>query len=1196
MLNFKKQANIPGETIVSGVPEAFDAKISMDILDACEAGAVIFIARDEIHMARMAKALDFFAPKYVKSSKTAEIIIHQFPAWDCLPYDRVSPLSDIVAQRLTVLASLANDEGDCSSLNKPNKIILLTTINAAQQRVPAKESLKGTSLQLKVGGAFNEKEFFTFLNNNGYHKRSTVREAGEFAVRGGIIDIFPPSVNEPVRLDLFGDEIEHIRYFDPVSQRSRKKKIDSVLFQPVSEVILNDDNIKRFRKGYRQAFGAISDNDNLFESITIGRRYVGMEHWLSLFHDKLDSIFDYLNDATVILDYQAKEALNNRFAAINDYYNARVAMMGANNRHAKGEEQITPLYNALPPKSLYLTKDEWQQRLSLRPVLNFTPFIMPNNAETNIIDAGGRMVDDFSEARANPTKNLFDAFGERLEKHKSDTDKLDNNKQSKKIIITAYSEGSKSRLASLMAEHGLAMFGTIDDWHGACGLDNGDIAFCVFEMERGFENDSHIFYSEQDILGERLARAPKRRKRRGEEFITEAAALDQGDLVVHLEHGIGRYDGLETLSILSAPHDCLRVLYLNNDKLFVPVENIDILSRYGSENSKAQLDKLGGIAWQARKAKIKGRIKDIADKLLKIAAERALRKGDIINPPDGLYDEFCANFPFVETEDQLRAVADILDDMASGRPMDRLICGDVGFGKTEVALRAAFVTALSGQQVTVVVPTTLLARQHFKNFTDRFNNMPVKIRQLSRLVKAKDATITRKDMAAGKVDIIIGTHAILAKGNQFKNLGLLIIDEEQHFGVTQKERLKQLKSNVHVLSLSATPIPRTLQMALSGVREMTIMATPPVDRLAIRTFILPYDPVVLREAIMREHYRGGQVFYVCPRVSDLGRMREKLKDLVPEIKIATAHGQMTPNELEDVMTAFMDGQYDLLLATNIIESGLDIPTANTMIMHRSDMYGLSQLYQLRGRIGRGKIRAYCYLTVPAGKILSPNAKKRLEVMQTLDSLGAGFSLASHDLDIRGAGNLLGDKQSGHIKEVGVELYQRMLEEAVAAAKDDVVAMEAADIYSPIINIGCAVLIPEKYVSDLSVRLNLYRRISSLINLAEIDAFAVEIIDRFGALPDEFDNLLRVVRIKQLCKIAQIEKLDAGPKGAVITFRNDKFPNPLGLVGLLQQQLGSIKLRPDQKLVIQRPWEELQKRMSGVVNFTRILAKLAKDKD
>ncbi len=1191
MVDFKKYANVPGEATVSGVPEAFDAKILIDILDACESGAVIFIARDEIHMVRMAKSLEFFTPKQAKSSKAAKIVIHQFPAWDCLPYDRVSPLSDIVAQRLTVLASLANCPLNSPNINNPNKTILLTTINGAQQRVPAKESLKGASLELKTGGVFDEKEFFKFLNSNGYYKRSTVREAGEFAVRGGIIDIFPPSVKEPVRLDLFGDEIERIRYFDPVNQRSRKEKVDVVLFQPVSEVILTDDNIKRFRKAYRQIFGSISDNDNLFEAISTGRRYVGMEHWLSLFHDNLDSIFDYLADATIILDYQAKEALGNRFAAIDDYYNARVAMMGANNRHAAGEDQITPLYNALPPRFLYLSKDEWHERLSLRPVLNFTPFIMPDSDEINIIDAGGRMIDDFSEARANPSKNLFDAFSERLIKHKAG-----GGNKSKKIIIAAYSEGSKSRLASLMSEHGLAMFGTIDDWRGACLLENGDVAFCVFEMERGFETDSHIFYSEQDILGERLARAPKRRKRRGEEFITEAAALDQGDLVVHLEHGIGRYDGLETLSILSAPHDCLRILYLNNDKLFVPVENIDILSRYGSENAKAQLDKLGGVAWQARKAKIKGRIKDIADKLLKIAAERELRKGDIITPPDGLYDEFCVNFPFVETEDQLQAVADILDDMASGRPMDRLICGDVGFGKTEVALRAAFVTALGGQQVAVVVPTTLLARQHFKNFCDRFNNMPVKIRQLSRLVKAKDATITKKGMADGTVDIIIGTHALLAKATQFKNLGLLIIDEEQHFGVTQKERLKQLKTNVHVLSLSATPIPRTLQMALSGVREMTIMATPPVDRLAIRTFILPYDPVVLREAIMREHYRGGQVFYVCPRVADLGRMRKKLKDLVPEIKIATAHGQMTPSELEDVMEAFMDGQYDLLLATNIIESGLDIPTANTMIMHRSDMYGLSQLYQLRGRIGRGKIRAYCYLTVPPGKILSPSAKKRLEVMQTLDSLGAGFSLASHDLDIRGAGILLGDKQSGHIKEVGVELYQRMLEEAVVAAKDDVMAITAEGIYSPIINIGCAVLIPEEYVSDLSVRFNLYRRISSLINLAEIDAFAVEIVDRFGALPDEDNNLLRVFRIKHLFKIANIEKLDAGPKGAVITFRNDKFPNPLGLIGLLQQQLGSIKLRPDQKLVIQRPWEELEKRMSGVINFMRILAKLAKEKD
>ena len=1149
---------------MSGAPEGFDAKVVVDALKDSESNAIIFIARDEAHMVRVATALSFFAPK---------LTIRQLPAWDCLPYDRISPLAEIVAQRLAVLCLLA------SGSSEPT--VLVTTVNAAQQRVPAKDSLAKASYPLKVGESVDEKAFFTFLADNGYHRTATVREPGEIAVRGGIIDIFPPGVDEPVRLDLFGDEIERMRHFDPMTQRSNIE-IKETLFQPVSEVILGEETIALFRKGYRETFGAATGGDNLYESISEGRRYAGMEHWMPLFHERLDTIFDYLSDATVILDYQVQESLTNRFEAIHDYYHARMQMMEVTNRRVAGEEDGTPSYKPLGPDKLYMAKQEWVDKLSLRPVLQLTPFDAPESDETNIMDAGGHMVVDFSEARANPAKNIFESFAERLETHKD-----------KVTIIVAYSEGSHARLANLMGEHGLPMFGQVANWNGAKKLEPGDAAFAVLEMERGFKTDTHVFYSEQDILGERLARAPRRRKRRGEEFITEASALDVSDLVVHVDHGVGRYDGLETLSVDAAPHDCLRILYLNNDKLFVPVENIDMLSRYGSEDAKAQLDKLGGVAWQARKAKIKERVKDIADKLLKVAAERALRRGDIITPAEGAYDEFCSRFPFVETEDQLNAVADILTDMGSGRPMDRLVCGDVGFGKTEVALRAAFVAALSGQQVAVVVPTTLLARQHYNNFAERFTGLPVNVRQLSRLVSTKDANDTRKGLADGTVDIVIGTHALFAKGNQFKDLGLLIVDEEQHFGVTQKERLKQLKTNVHVLTLTATPIPRTLQMALSGVREMSIIATPPVDRLAIRTFVLPYDPVVLREAIMREHYRGGQVFYVCPRVADLGRMYEKLKELVPEIKIASAHGQMTPTELEDVMSAFMDGHYDLLLATNIIESGLDIPTANTMIMHRSDMYGLAQLYQLRGRIGRGKIRAYCYLTLPPGKVVSDGAKKRLEVMQTLDSLGAGFTLASHDLDIRGAGNLLGDSQSGHIKEVGVELYQRMLEEAVAAAKDDVLSNEINETWSPVINVGSAVLIPEKYVSDLPVRLNLYRRISSLITKAELDSFAVELVDRFGQLPDEVSNLLQVVRIKQLCKIAGVEKVDAGPKGAVVAFRNNEFANPLGLIGLLQQQLGSLKLRPDQKLIIQRPWEDSEKRMTGVTKFMVMLAKIAK---
>ncbi|HEU0156201.1 MAG TPA: TRCF domain-containing protein, partial [Stellaceae bacterium] len=554
--------------------------------------------------------------------------------------------------------------------------------------------------------------------------------------------------------------------------------------------------------------------------------------------------------------------------------------------------------------------------------------------------------------------------------------------------------------------------------------------------------------------------------------------------------------------------------------------------------------------------------------------------------------EFAARFPYPETEDQLNAIADTLADMASGKPMDRLICGDVGFGKTEVALRAAFIAAMAGSQVAIVVPTTLLARQHFRSFTERFAGLPLRIAQLSRLVSAKDAHAVKKELAEGRLDIVIGTHALLAKDVRFAHLGLLVIDEEQHFGVAQKEKLKQLKADVHVLTLTATPIPRTLQLALSGVREMSLIASPPIDRLAVRTFVMPYDPVTIREAIMRERDRGGQVFYVVPRIADLDEVAQGLREIVPEIKFAMAHGRMAASELEAVMTAFDERAFDLLLSTNIIESGLDIPSANTLVVHRSDMFGLAQLYQLRGRIGRAKVRGYAYLTLPEKKKLSATAERRLEVMQTLDNLGAGFQLASHDLDIRGAGNLLGDEQSGHIREVGIELYQHMLEEAVAAARSDG-GETAAEEWSPVITIGAPVLIPESYVADLGVRLGLYRRIAALADRREIDAFAAEMIDRFGALPPEVDNLLQIIAVKRACREAGVERVEAGPKGAVVTLRGNRFANPAGLVDLIQRNAGTLRLRPDQKLVYLRSWDDDKARLAGVARLLQALVKTAR---
>ncbi len=1125
-------------------------------------------------MARFAAALAFFRP---------EIEALTFPAWDCLPYDRVSPNGEIVSRRIDTLTRLAarpypnpppaGTRRAGAAADAEGALVVLTTVNALVQRVPPRQLFEGRVLALRPGGRIGGDRLQGFFRNNGYVRTDTVREPGEFAVRGGIVDLYPAGAAQPLRLDFFGDVIESIRSFDPLTQRSTGAETEASL-RPVSEVLLDDDAVRRFRQRYREEFGATGTDDPLYESVSAGRRYVGMEHWLPLYYERLETLFDYLPGAGLSFDHQAEEVRAHRFDQIAEFYAARRNVTGA----MRGGG---PVYRALRPDRLYLDEREWQSAVSGRPVVQVSPFATPEGA-TDWFDAGARPARNFAVERADPKIVLFEAVRDYLEAER---------KSGRETAIAAFSEGSADRLAAVLRERGVSDLRRVADGDALSALAGSSVGLALLPLEQGFATDALVMLGEQDILGDRLARTPRRR-RNLDQFIAEATNLSPGDLVVHADHGIGRYEALETIDVAGAPHDCLRVLYAGDDRLFVPVENIEVLSRFGSEEAGAQLDRLGGVAWQSRKARVKQRIRDIAGELIRVAAERQLRPGELLTPPEGVYEEFAARFPYPETEDQLNAIADTLADMASGRPMDRLICGDVGFGKTEIALRAAFVAAMSGGQVAVVVPTTLLARQHYRNFTERFAGLPLRIGQLSRLVGAKDAREVKKELAEGRLDIVIGTHALLAKDVRFAHLGLLVVDEEQHFGVSQKEKLKQLKADVHVLTLTATPIPRTLQLALSGVREMSLIASPPIDRLAVRTFVMPYDPVTIREAIMRERDRGGQVFYVVPRIADLDEVAKGLREIVPEVKTAMAHGRMAPSELERVMTAFDDRAFNLLLSTNIIESGLDIPSANTLIVHRSDMFGLAQLYQLRGRIGRSKVRGYAYLTLPERKKLSATAQRRLEVMQTLDNLGAGFQLASHDLDIRGAGNLLGDEQSGHIREVGIELYQHMLEEAVAAARGEGAAA-APEEWSPQITIGTPVLIPENYVADLGVRLGLYRRIAALSDRRETDAFAAELIDRFGPLPAEVDNLLQIIAIKRACREAGVERVEAGPKGAVITLRGNRFANPAGLVDLIQRNAGALKIRTDQKIVYLRNWDDEKQRLTGVARLLQALVKIAR---
>ncbi len=1141
----------PRFQLVGGAPDGHDARILAG-LAAGLPGCVLHVALDDARAARLAQTVAFFAP---------ELEIEEFPAWDCLPYDRVSPNPEIAGRRMHLLARLA-------SRAAPDLII--TTVNAMLQRVPPRSALGQSSYAAGIGDRVDLPALQAFLAHNGYTRSQTVREHGEYAVRGGIVDLFPPSGEEPVRLDLFGDELEALRRFDPVTQRTTGKE-QRIALTPMSELLLDDESRGRFRSGYRALFGAVSGDDPLYEAVTEGRRHVGMEHWLPLFHGAMETLFDYLQDTVVTLDPQAVEARNARIGQITDFYDARMTMRGVEKR------TDSPVYKPLPPDRLYLDAKAWDGLLSERAVAQFSPFAGAPGG----IDAGGRRGRDFADARANPDANLFDTALEHIGALRKD---------GRRVLIAGYTAGARERLRTVLAEHGHGEVVTVADWQALQALDRKATAAAVLPVETGFVAADLAVISEQDLFGDRLVRQGRKR-RRSEQFIAEVSSLSTGDYVVHIEHGIGRYEGLETLTVSGAPHDCLRIVYADNAKLFLPVENIEVLSRFGSDAAGAQLDRLGGAGWQARKARVKKRLKDMAEELLKIAAAREMRHSEPLPPPEGLYDEFAARFPYPETEDQQRSIEQVLDDLNAGRPMDRLVCGDVGFGKTEVALRAAFVAAMAGHQVAIVVPTTLLARQHHQTFAERFHGLPLRIAQLSRMVGAKDAKLVHQGLADGSIDIVVGTHALLAKSIQFKRLNLIVVDEEQHFGVRQKERLKQLRADIHVLTLTATPIPRTLQMALSGVRQLSLIATPPVDRLAIRTFVLPFDPVIVREAIMREHFRGGQTYYVCPRIEDLEKVAEQLRELVPEVKLVTAHGRMPARALEDVMAAFYEGRFDVLLCTSIVESGLDVPSANTMVIHRADMFGLAQLYQLRGRIGRAKLRAYAYLTYAPDKALTETAQQRLHVIETLDNLGAGFSLASHDMDIRGAGNLLGEEQSGHIREVGAELYQQMLEEAVAESRGGPGA-EGAEQWTPQINLGMPVRIPETYVADLHVRLDLYRRLSRLVDSVEIDGFAAELIDRFGDLPGDVENLLHVIALKQLCRVSGVERLEAGPRGAVLTFRNNSFAHPARLVDFIARQAVGIKLRPDHKLVYSRSWPDSAARVDGARKLMQDLASMA----
>lgn len=1082
---------------------------------------ILIIARDLKRYQQLKDGLEFFLNK--------DILF--YPQWDCVPYDRISPNKLITSKRLETLSRLSNE--------KDKSKIILTTIQASCQRTLSLDEVKNKFISLKPGEVIDINNLVNFFVSNGYEKTPTVREHGEFSVRGGIIDFYSP-LNKPIRLDLFGNTIDSIKSFDLITQRSLEL-LKEIFVYPASEIILNDKTIENFRINFNKKFGSQKEKVKIYDSISEGISYPGMEHWLPFFYNQTGSIFDYIDKPIILLDHLYDSSLEDFLETVNDHFQSRKDY--DDNKLSKVENK----YFSIEPSNLYQNKEEYNKNLRSRNCIRISPFKKPD-----AINLNGKASSKYSNIKSNRSDSSS------YENLKSDI--LDFTKKNKKIIIACSSLGSSERVSKILINNGiLSNFKNLESFKN---IDQKNIYLTVLNLNSGFHFDDYIFISEQDIFGEKFYRP--RIIRKAENFIREISSVMPGDAVVHVDHGIGRFENLSTLEINNAKHECLLIKYANDDKLYLPVENIEVLSRYGSDISDEMLDKLGGISWTTRKENLKKKIKFLAEELISVAAKRQLSKAEMFNVPEDFYEEFCSRFSFEETNDQLNAINDVLNDLEKGLPMDRLICGDVGFGKTEIALRASFLAAMSGKQVSILAPTTLLARQHYETFKERFKGFPINVFELSRLTPKKDSVI--KSINSGSCDIVIGTHSLLGEKINFSDLGLLIIDEEQHFGVKHKEKIKKLRDNVHVLTLTATPIPRTLQLAMTGVRDLSIIASPPIDRRAIETYVFPNDPLVVKEALLRERHRGGQSFYVVPRISDIEDIEEYFKEFIPEINYITVHGQMPSKQIEDRINDFYMGSYDVLISTTIIESGLDIPNANTLIIHRSDMFGLSQLYQIRGRVGRSKVKAYAYLTYKEHKKLGKNALKRLEVLQSLDSLGAGFNLASYDLEIRGSGNLLGEEQSGQIKEVGIELYQNMLEETIDELKNTT-QKSKNNQWSPKISLPLSILIPEDYISDLTIRMEIYKRLSSITLEEEIDEIAAELIDRFGSLPNEVETLIDTIGLKNLCKKTNIEKIDCGNNGFLISFKNNTFSNPAELIKYINNKKNYISIRPDQRLFV-----------------------------
>lgn len=1101
-------------------------------------GHILYIADSEDEALDIASQSSFF----LKS----ENVIH-IPSWDCLPYDRTSPSSEVLSNKIRSLYNIRNAD---------SKKLIIASANAFMQKTMPKEKLEKAVIKLEIGSNINQERLIRYLVDNSYRRVATSADAGEFSVRGEIVDIVTHS-EEAYRIVFAFDEIEQIKIFDTVSQVSGGK-INSLTLFPVSEIIFDSETLTNFKNNFLKNFGVNHNQSEIYKATLESRKLNGLEHLLPLFYQKLQSIAEYIKGNYIIaFDSLVSQAIESNYASIDDFYESRLET---------NKSRINPgiYYYLLAPEDLWFSKEEIEQVLKQ----NSIRFDLTNEAENE-------SVPNFYLNAQEESKLPLEQFNNFKSHHKDNI-----------IIISSRSEAALNRTKKLF-DHYNTKYNEVSSIKLA---KKNAINLAVLPFEGGVIYKDICLISDDLIFGKRL-KAKQQASKKLKNILTELDSLNEGELVVHTEHGIGRFEKIETINAQGRMHDCLKIVYKDNDILYLPVENIDLIKRFGADN--AELDKLGGVSWQRRKSKIKDRIGEVAAKLIKIAAERELTKIEPVEVQLGIYDEFCNKFPYTETDDQLTAISDIRNDLEAGHPMDRLICGDVGFGKTEVAMRAAFMVASANhpQQVAIIAPTTILARQHYINFIERFRGFGLKIAQISRLVKPEAVRMAKEGLRTGEINIVIGTHALLAKNVDFKNLGLLIVDEEQRFGVKQKERIKELKSSLHVLSLSATPIPRTLQMAMLGIRGLSLIATPPIDRLSVRTSVAPLDAVIIKDALLKEHFRGGRSFYVVPRIEDIKDIEQLLKTIVPNLTYRIAHGQMSGEEIDEIMSDFYEGKFDILISTTIIESGIDVPSANTMIIHRAEMFGLSQLYQLRGRVGRSKVRGFAYLTLNPKKMLNPIASKRLQIMQTVDSLGAGFSIASHDMDIRGFGNLVGEEQAGHIREVGAELYQDMLQHEIDKLKLGGYDSGNHEL-SPLISLGVAVYIPDNYIDNSSLRMGLYRRIADLKSEQEVTNFIDEMEDRFGAVPEPMLNLLDIVRIKLICKELNVEKLDSGPKGFTIKFAENEMTDSAMILNFVNKYPRYTKFKPENKLVFLK---DLDANTQMIIEAEKILTELKKSK-